>query len=50
MKRPQRNAIRIKFVNSVQESIALNNIKSHAIIIAGKRHVRRRKDQASPKA
>lgn len=30
-----KNAIRIKFVNSVQESIALNNIKSHAIIIAG---------------
>lgn len=30
-----KDAIRIKFVNSVQESIALNNIKSHAIIIAG---------------
>ena len=30
-----KDAIRIKFVNSVQESMALNNIKSHAIIIAG---------------
>lgn len=30
-----KDAIRIKFVNSVQESMSLNNIKSHAIIIAG---------------